>query len=216
MILRLRTIRVSFLRLSPFIRLLTGLVLLIASFPIISPSLSTASSLNDESAAGDHAPVSPNGNDPVVARTLYPQNLLFDENGHVTTPIVTRSYDLDVSRIYSTKPTSTAITNKLIASKALITFDITRDIPDHLHILDCAKIELQTFNTHALGNSIGPNPVKDNSGSIVGWRYSAEIETEWIDLPILNLPQIGSNSIPKAGENNHSSLPDPSSIKQSE
>ena len=112
MFTRLLAIRGSFLRPMSVIRFLIGLALLIAGFPIVKLAPSVASSSEDVFTPGDNQPMSPNDNDPVVARELYPQSLFFDEDGYVTTPIVVRSYDLDVSRIYATIPTKVARMSK--------------------------------------------------------------------------------------------------------
>ena len=97
-------IRVSFLRPLAVVRILIGLMLLIAGFPTTRLSPLAASSSAEVFTLGDNQPMSPNDNDSVVARTTYPQFLLF-EGGQVTTPIVTHSYDLDVNRVYATIPT---------------------------------------------------------------------------------------------------------------
>lgn len=72
-------------------RVMLMFAILFGSLPIVNWSPVVANG------PGNAQTISPNDNDPVVARQLYPQYLHFDDDGHVTTPEVSRTYELDVA-----------------------------------------------------------------------------------------------------------------------
>lgn len=177
---------------SCFIRLSTAIVLLSICISGISYAVPTGNVKAAQLLTGpDPSGLKPTApyDEALAASDTFQEFLYFDE-GHLAIPISDRTYEMKINRVYATVDTENAILKGLLSPSAQLIFEIPSGPDAYPDALDCARYHFVSINGHSGISTFGPIAVPSSnlqSSSAHNLRFTANIDTKWLNLPYLDM-----------------------------